>query len=186
MAMQRERPNRIRYYAGIALAVRARANCIGNKVGAILVRDDRIISTGYNGTPQGMRNCDEGGCERCAHRDRYPAGQGYDVCICVHAEQNTLLSAARFGIAVEGASLYTTMKPCFGCAKELLQARVAAIYYLHDWTPGPAFAQQYAMLERQFPGGVHQVDVPDPDAEWAVSALRSHGEPDTGHDAPRG
>ena len=69
-----------------------------------------------------MKNCDQGGCERCANPEQYPSGTGYDVCICVHAEQNALLAAARFGIAVEGAMLYSTMRPCFNCSKELLQA----------------------------------------------------------------
>src|SRR3990172_12051902 len=104
------RPDRMNYYMLIALAVRKRANCIGNRVGAVLVLNDRIISTGYNGTPQNMPNCDEGGCERCAHREKYGTATGYDVCICVHAEQNALISASRFGTPVEGASLYTTMR----------------------------------------------------------------------------
>jgi dCMP deaminase len=167
------RPNRSEYYMGIALAVRRRANCVGNRVGAVLVREDRIISTGYNGTPQHMRNCDEGGCERCANRDAYPTTKGYDVCICVHAEQNALLSAARFGIPVEGAILYTTLRPCFNCAKELLQARIHGVFYLHDWHPPiDDLKQQYHLIEQRFPGGVTHCEVDDPDAEWAVSALR--------------
>src|SRR5690606_7326179 len=121
------------YFMGIALAVRARANCLGNRVGAIIVLDGRIISTGYNGTPANMPNCTDGGCHRCAKRDDYPPGTGYDLCICVHAEQNALLAAARFGIAVENATLYSTMRPCFGCSKELLQAKIAKVCYLHDW-----------------------------------------------------
>ncbi|RME73790.1 MAG: CMP deaminase, partial [Planctomycetota bacterium] len=104
---------------GIALAVRRRANCLGSRVGAVLVLEDRVIATGYNGTAQGLPNCDEGGCERCANRTRYGRGQGYDVCVCVHAELNALLSAARFGIRCEGAAIYTTLQPCFGCAKAL-------------------------------------------------------------------
>jgi dCMP deaminase len=165
----------------IAMAVRRRANCIGNRVGAVLVLDDRIISTGYNGTPQNMPNCDEGGCERCAHREKYGTSTGYDVCICVHAEQNALISAARFGTPVEGASLYTTLRPCFGCAKELLQARVHAVFYLHEWRyPDPDLWRQYLLLQQRCPGGVHHVPVPDPDAAWAVSAWRS-AEADTGH-----
>lgn len=172
-AMQRTRPDRMDYYMGIAMAVRRRANCVGSRVGAILVLDDRIISTGYNGTPQGMPNCDEGGCERCANREKFRPAQGYDLCICVHAEQNALLSAARFGIPVEGSVLYTTMRPCFGCAKELLQARVHAVYYLHDWRhPDPEMWQQYEVLERRFPGGSHRIRLPDPDEAWAVSSKR--------------
>lgn len=177
----RGRPDRIDYYMHIAMAVRRRANCIGNRVGALLVRNDRIISTGYNGTPEGTRNCDEGGCERCANRSKYRGSHGYDVCICVHAEQNALLSAARFGISVEGGSIYTTMRPCFGCTKELLQARIAAVYYIHEWQhPDAELWQHYLMLQARFPGGVVRVDIEDPDAEWAVSSAREHDQ-DTGH-----
>jgi len=154
---------------GIAMAVRGRANCVGNKVGALLVLKDRIISTGYNGTPQGMRNCDEGGCERCAQRDRFPAGQAYDLCICVHAEQNALLSAARFGIGVEGAVLYTTLRPCFGCLKEALQGGVTEVRYLHDWRCPEEMRVQYDILEGHFAAGVRQVPMEDPEAAWAVS-----------------
>ena len=104
------------------MAVRERANCLGNRIGAVIVRDGRIISTGYNGTPEDAKNCLEGGCHRCSNRDQYPSGTAYDLCICVHAEQNAILSAARFGIAIERSTLYTTMRPCFGCTKEMLQA----------------------------------------------------------------
>ena len=64
--------------------------------------------------------------------------RGYDLCICVHAEQNAFLSAARFGIAVEDATIYTTMQPCFGCAKELAQAKINKVVYLHPWSPSDA------------------------------------------------
>jgi|SRR5690606_2199994 len=179
--IERARPDRMDYYMGIALAVRRRANCVGNRVGAVLVLNDRIISTGYNGTPQGMPNCDEGGCERCANREKYGSATGYDVCICVHAEQNALLSAARFGIPVEGSVLYSTMRPCFGCAKELLQARIHAVYYLHEWRhPDPELWKQYTVLQQRFPGGVWKIDLPDPDEAWALSSRRETGE-DTGH-----
>ncbi len=155
---------------GIALAVRARANCQGSRVGAIVVKDDRIISTGYNGTPSGMTNCLDGGCHRCRDRERYPKGKAYDLCICVHAEQNALLSAARFGIAVEGADLYTTMQPCFGCIKEMLQARVKRVLYLHPWIPSEEGREEYAGLQGRFPEGLRQLVVDDP---W-------YGEPERG------
>lgn len=158
------RPDRQPYYMGIAQAVRARANCLGSKVGAIIVRDDRIISTGYNGTPAGMPNCDEGGCDRCSNRERYGAGAAYDLCICVHAEQNAVIAAARFGIAVQDSDVYTTMRPCFGCTKELLQARVKTVYYLHDWRhPDEDVRQEYERIQAQFPNGIKHVDLPDPD-----------------------
>ena len=112
VAEERSRPNMDEYLMGIAIAVRNRANCVGNRVGAVVAKDARIISTGYNGTPRNMPNCLDGGCLRCANRESHPAGTGYDLCICVHAEQNAILGAARFGIAVEGGTLYTTMQPC--------------------------------------------------------------------------
>jgi len=177
------RPDRPEYYMGIAIAVRARANCLGNRVGAILVLDDRIISTGYNGTPSGMVNCLDGGCERCADRGKYGPAAGYDVCICVHAEQNSLIAAARFGIAVAGAMLYTTMQPCFGCAKELLQAQIRGVRYLHPWQPAdPDLLRQYRMLLSRFPDNVTRIAMADHDATWAVSRLRD-ANADTGHTA---
>ena len=174
---ENRRPEWTEYYMGIALSVRSRADCLGNRVGAILVLRDRIISTGYNGTPANMTNCTEGGCERCSHRDRYSSGVGYDLCICVHAEQNALLAAARFGIATEGAVLYSTMQPCFGCTKELLQARIQAVHYLHEWEyPDDVMQRHYAYLQSHFDNGVHRVAVADKDAEWAVSRMRNEKE----------
>ena len=70
----RKRPDRDEYYMRIAMSVRSRADCVGNRVGAVLVLDDRIISTGYNGTPANMKNCTDGGCKRCRDRDRYEPG----------------------------------------------------------------------------------------------------------------
>ena len=166
------RPDRDDYYMGIAMAVRRRANCVGNRVGAILVRDDRVIATGYNGTPQGVPNCTDGGCERCNSRDKYRSGEAYDLCICVHAEQNVLMSAARFGIPTDGGELYTTMQPCFGCAKELIQARIKAVYYLHEWSyPDEAHRVAYDKLIIHIPT-MRQINVADPDEVWAVSGKR--------------
>ena len=168
-----DRPERSDYYMGIAMAVRARADCLGNRIGAVLVLEDRIISTGYNGTPANLPNCTEGGCVRCGDRERFVSGRAYDICICVHAEQNALLTAARFGIATEGAVLYSTMRPCFGCTKELLQARIASVHYLHDWVyPEEEMQESYLDLQSWFPDGVHRVEMADPDAVWAVSRRR--------------
>ena len=170
---ERRRPDWPEYYMRIAMAVRARANCTGNRVGAILVRDRRIIATGYNGTPHRMPNCLDGGCNRCAARDRYSSGKDYDLCICVHAEQNTLLQAARFGIEAEGAELYSTMRPCFGCTKELLQAGIHRVHYLHEWRyPDVTKQREYEHLQTFFPGGVVRIELDDPDADWALSSRR--------------
>jgi dCMP deaminase len=167
------RPNMDEYLMGIAMAVRKRANCVGNRVGAVIAKDRRIVSTGYNGTPRGMPNCLEGGCLRCANRESHPPGTGYDLCICVHAEQNAILAAARFGIAVEGGTLYTTMQPCFSCMKEMLQAGIERVFYLHEWKhPDAAYRAEYHKLQERFSGGVLPLEMDDPDATWAVSTRR--------------
>jgi dCMP deaminase len=141
------RPTQEQYFMLLAIATRERAACLRRHVGAILVADQRIIATGYNGTPTGFANCDEGGCQRCAHPERYEAGRGYDVCTCVHAEQNAVLQAARLGYTVQGSTCYTTLRPCFGCLKELYQAGVAGIRYLNAWEPSdPLEADAYREL----------------------------------------
>ncbi|MDD2942464.1 MAG: dCMP deaminase family protein [bacterium] len=160
------------YYMNIALAVRERANCKGRRVGAVIVRDNRIVSTGYNGTVEGMPNCLDGGCHRCANPEEYPAGSGYDVCVCVHAEQNAILTAARLGIALEGASMYTTLKPCFNCSKAMRQVKIESIFFLHDWVPNQALLKsQYDSLLGSFPGEVTNIDIPDPRADWAMNKV---------------
>lgn len=151
------RPDKRIYFLLIALAARTRADCLGRRVGAVIVREDRVLSTGYNGTPFGMPNCSEGGCHRCAQRDSqtFLRGGAYDVCLCVHAEQNAILTAARFGQQTLGASLTSTMQPCFGCLKEMLQAGITEVHYLHPWDPLEAYhdealATQYAALRSRF------------------------------------
>jgi dCMP deaminase len=133
---------RDRYFMALADAVQTGAACRGSKVGAVIVLKDRVVSTGYNGTPAGFLNCEEDGCVRC--RDRWlekegrkdemsdpdhTAGKSLDRCICVHAEQNAFMTAARFGIALDGATLYSTQSPCFGCLKEAVQAGITRIVY---------------------------------------------------------
>jgi dCMP deaminase len=168
------RPDMDEYLMGIAMAVRKRANCVGNRVGALIAKDRRIVSTGYNGTPRNMPNCLEGGCLRCANRASHPPGTSYDLCICVHAEQNALLAAARFGIAVEGGDLYTTMQPCFSCMKEMLQAGIQRVFYLHEWKhPDAAYRAEYEKLQSRFLQGVRRLEMADPEAEWAVSTRRA-------------
>jgi dCMP deaminase len=152
---------RDRFYMGLARAVREGANCLGSKVGAVLVRDNRVVSTGFNGTPSGFPNCTEGGCVRCSDSDligkgrgqeatdpEHTSGRALDRCICVHAEQNAFLTAARFGTRVEGTTLYTTLSPCFGCLKEAVQAGVLRVVYdeLYQATYGEALQRQYEAL----------------------------------------
>jgi dCMP deaminase len=169
------RPDMHEYYMGIAMAVRKRANCLGSRVGAVAVVGNRIVSTGYNGTPSKMTNCLDGGCHRCANRDKYPSGAAYDLCICVHAEQNAMLAAARFGIALQGGAVYSTLQPCFGCMKEMLQAGVVDVFYLHPWKhpdPEPEKQAQYLRLQNHF-AHFEPVLLEDPDFAWATSRLNA-------------
>jgi dCMP deaminase len=127
------------FYMRLALVVESGAKCLGSHVGAVIVRDNRVLGSGYNGTPAGYPNCTEAerGCRRCAIRVEQPeaniAGKLYDICLCVHAEQNAMLTAARFGTALDGAILYTTVQPCFNCLKELMQVRITGVIFQREW-----------------------------------------------------
>ncbi len=149
------------FYMGLARAVRDGADCLGSRVGAVLVRQNRVVSTGYNGTPSGFTNCTDGGCVRCSDSDLHAKGRGHeatdgehtsgralDRCICVHAEQNAFLTAARFGTRVEGTTLYTTLSPCFGCLKEAVQAGVVRVVFdeVYQASYGDALQRQYDAL----------------------------------------
>ncbi len=156
------------YYMQVAMTVETRANCWGTSVGAVLVLHNRIISTGFNGTPEGFPNCEDGGCERCRQRELRVAGRvsevtdplflgkgkHLDVCICVHAEANALLSAARYGTRTDGATLYSTYTPCFSCLKEMIQAGVRRVVYLNSWdqAESDAMRQQYRLLAEHLRG----------------------------------
>ena len=122
-----ERPGWDEYFMNIAHAVATRSNCCRRHVAAIIVRDRRIISTGYNGTPRGIRNCHEGGCPRC--NSTTPSGKGLDECLCSHGEENAIVQAAYHGIAVKGGTLYTTFSPCLLCAKMIINAGIREVVY---------------------------------------------------------
>ncbi|MCZ7650698.1 MAG: dCMP deaminase family protein [Thermoanaerobaculia bacterium] len=139
-----ERPGWDEYYLGIARAVAARSNCLRRQVGALIVVDNAIIATGYNGTPVGVRNCCDGGCPRCA--SQAPSGAAYDSCICVHAEQNAIVFAARHGNATQGGTLYTTLRPCFGCLKESIQAGIRQIVFAEPFTYEGELEEVYQRL----------------------------------------
>jgi dCMP deaminase len=108
--------------------VATRATCLRRKVGAILVKDRRILATGYNGPPKGVPHCDElGGCLRDILK--VPSGERMELSRAVHAEQNAIIQAAKMGTNIDGATLYVTNHPCFICAKMLINAGVKKIVY---------------------------------------------------------
>ena len=125
------RPDWDTYFMDIAHVVGTRGNCSRRKVAAVIVKDKRIISTGYNGTPRGIKNCYEGGCPRCAGDSKSGANLG--DCICAHAEENAIVQAAYHGISVRGGTLYSTISPCLMCAKMIINAGLQEVVYEHDY-----------------------------------------------------
>ena len=121
------------YYMNIAVQTSLRSTCIRRKVGAIIVKDNRILSTGYNGAPSGLPNCCDD-CKRCyrsAHN--IPSGQMLDMCYAVHAEQNAILNAMKTGEDLRGASLYVNTYPCATCMKLTLQVGIRNIYFIDEY-----------------------------------------------------
>ncbi len=121
------RPSWDRYFMNIAEVVATRSNCMRRHVAAVIVKDGRIISTGYNGTPRGIKNCYEGGCERCA--STAPAGTKLGECLCSHGEENAIVQAAYHGIAVKDSKIYTTFSPCLICSKMIINAGIREVVY---------------------------------------------------------
>jgi len=113
------------YFLNIAQAIKLRSSCIRRQVGAVVTKDNRLLATGYNGTPKGITNCNEGGCPRC--NSDAPSGTALEDCICVHAEQNAIVQAARYGIRIEGADMYCTLFPCKDCAKLIINAGIVRV-----------------------------------------------------------
>ena len=130
------RPSWDEYFMDIVRDVATRSTCRRRKVGAILVKDKRIIATGYNGGPTGLRHCLEIGCLR--EQLGIPSGQQHELCRGVHAEQNAIIQAARYGVHTDGSVLYCTTQPCVQCTKMLLNAGVTEIVFSEGYPDGLA------------------------------------------------
>jgi dCMP deaminase len=121
------RPSWETYFMDISSLVAKRATCLRRAVGAVIVKDKRILATGYNGAPSGVRHCAEVGCLR--ERLNVPSGTRHELCRGIHAEQNAIIQAALHGVSVKGADLFCTNQPCSICAKMIINAGIAKIYY---------------------------------------------------------
>lgn len=119
------RPSWARYFMDIAMFVSYRSSCLKRNVGAVLVKEKRIISTGYNGTAIGTKNCIDGGCPRCSGFEE--PGRGLDLCFCLHAEDNAIMGVSTE--ALKGCELYVTCFPCLLCTKKIIQSRIRRITY---------------------------------------------------------
>jgi dCMP deaminase len=115
------------YFLNIALLVAERSTCLRRKVGAVAVKGKRMLATGYNGPPAGVRHCDATGCLRA--QLGIPSGQRHEICRGLHAEQNVIIQAAVHGVSLDGAEIFCTTQPCLICAKMLINCNISAIWH---------------------------------------------------------
>lgn len=127
MAMDNERPSWDDYFMEMLEVIKTRSTCVRRHVGAVIVRDHRIIATGYNGAPTGLKHCTKETCVRLKYGIK--SGERHELCRATHAEQNAIISAARMGVSVDGAEIYITDSPCILCTKMLINAGIKRIVY---------------------------------------------------------
>jgi len=120
-----KRPSWDKYFLEMSGLVARRSTCLRRSVGAVLVKDKRILSTGYNGAPSGLKHCVDVGCLR--QKLKIPSGERHELCRALHAEQNALIQASLYGISVKGSTLYATNQPCVICAKMLINAGIKEV-----------------------------------------------------------
>ena len=122
------------YFMEITKLVARRSTCMRRHVGAVIVRDRRILATGYNGAPRGLRHCSETGCLR--EKMNIPSGQNQELCRGLHAEQNAIIQSALFGVSIENSQIYTVTQPCVVCAKMIINAGINRIVFAEAY-PDP-------------------------------------------------
>lgn len=128
------RPSWQEYFMKLAHEVATRGTCVKRQVGAVIVRDNRILTTGYNGPPSKTAHCEEGKCYRIVNNS--PSGTDLDKCRAIHAEQNAIIQAALHGVSTVDSAIYTTHQPCLTCAKMIINAGIRQIYYAQHY-PDP-------------------------------------------------
>ena len=121
------RPTVDEYFMRMAHLASERSTCMRRQVGAVLVYDKRVLTTGYNGAPRGLEHCSDVGCLR--KKMKVPTGERHELCRGVHAEQNAIIQAAVFGVGIEGSTMYITNYPCSVCAKMILNAGIKEVVY---------------------------------------------------------
>lgn len=126
-----KRPSWDEYFMRIAELIKTRSTCLRRQVGAVIVKDKRILATGYNGAPSGLKHCIEIGCLR--EKMKIPSGERQELCRASHAEQNAIAHAAKHGITIDGATLYCWNYPCSACAKIIINAGIKEIVYKDDY-----------------------------------------------------
>ncbi len=125
------RPNWHQYFMKMAFLIAERSTCLRRKVGALIIRDNQILSTGYNGAPKHIRHCSVTGCLR--EKLNVPSGERHELCRGVHAEQNAIVQAAVNGVSIANGSIYCTNQPCSICAKLLINSEIKTIYIANTY-----------------------------------------------------
>jgi len=125
------RPDNDTYFMRMADLVATRSTCLRRQVGAVVVKEKRVLTTGYNGAPKGLKHCAEVGCVRI--QNNIESGTRHELCRGVHAEQNAVIQAAYFGVSIKDATIYTTNFPCSVCTKILVNAGIAEVVYKDDY-----------------------------------------------------
>jgi dCMP deaminase len=146
------RPTWDEYFMEITGLVARRSTCQRRQVGAVLVKDKRILATGYNGAPPGLSHCLDVGCLR--EQEKIPSGERHELCRGLHAEQNTIIQAAYHGISIKGSSLYCTNLPCSICMKMIISAGINKIIYENgypDYLAGRMLSESGIILEQYQP-----------------------------------
>jgi dCMP deaminase len=126
-----ERPTVDEYFMEIAEVVAKRSTCLRNHVGAVIVRDKRILSTGYNGAPRNLEHCLDIGCMR--EQQNIASGTRHEICRAVHAEQNAIIQSALHGVSIEDATLYCTHQPCILCAKMIINSKIKRVVFANNY-----------------------------------------------------
>ncbi|MDE7169915.1 MAG: cytidine/deoxycytidylate deaminase family protein [Mucispirillum sp.] len=121
------RPDWDEYFMEMTGLAAKRSTCLRRNVGAVIVKDNRILATGYNGAPSGVTHCEVTGCLR--QKLNVPSGERHELCRGLHAEQNAIIQAALYGVSIEGAVLYCSAKPCSICSKMIINAKISKIIY---------------------------------------------------------
>jgi len=125
------RPSWDEYFMDIVELIKMRSTCLRRQVGALIVKDKRILATGYNGVPAGCKHCEEIGCMR--EKLNVPSGQRHELCRAIHAEQNAIVQAAYSGTSVKDGTLYVTTQPCVLCAKMIINAGIKEVVFKGDY-----------------------------------------------------
>jgi len=144
------RPNWDQYFFNIINVVKQRSTCLRRQVGAVIVKDNHILATGYNGVPSGISHCADVGCLRA--KLNVPSGQRHELCRGLHAEQNAIIQSAKYGVSINDSTIYTNTKPCSICTKMIINSGIKEIVYIeyYDDPLADELLSETDIIVRQF------------------------------------